>query len=136
LLKRPPRSEGGFRLFNAQDLRNLQFIRRAQQLGFSLNEIRELLFLQEERVEACTHVRDMLQAKLGSVRKKVSELRKLETQLAKDLKKCERSLRQASAEQNTCPVLEEIADRCQSKGNAGENRSTLFRRMPAPQASR
>lgn len=35
LLDRPPRTEGGFRLFNAQDIEGIQFIRRAQQLGFS-----------------------------------------------------------------------------------------------------
>jgi DNA-binding transcriptional MerR regulator len=89
LLKPAPRTEGGFRLFSGQDLQHIQFIRRAQGLGFSLSEIRELLVLKGEQVEACTHVRDMLTAKLDSVRQKIIELRKLESQFAADLKRCE-----------------------------------------------
>ena len=42
LIERPPRTEGGFRLFHAKDIERIQFIRRAQQLGFSLPEIRRL----------------------------------------------------------------------------------------------
>lgn len=112
LLKRPPRTEGGFRLFSTEDLRNLQSIRRAQRLGFSLTEIRELLILQDDQVEACSNVRDMLQAKLSAVRRKIEELGAIEHQLAQDLQKCERSLGQdRPAGHASCPVLEEIADR-------------------------
>ena len=50
LLKSPARSEGRFRLFGPDDVRNLKFIRKAQELGFSLQEIRELLVLQQEEV--------------------------------------------------------------------------------------
>ena len=92
LLKPALRTEGGFRLFSRQDLQHIQFIRRAQELGFSLSEIRELLVLKGEQVEGCTHVRNMLTAKLDSVRQKIIELRKLENQLAADLKRCERRL--------------------------------------------
>src|SRR5712671_109548 len=45
LLKRSPRTEGGFRLFGLSDIETLRFVRKAQELGFSLNEIRELLIL-------------------------------------------------------------------------------------------
>jgi DNA-binding transcriptional MerR regulator len=43
LLPKPPRSTSGYRLFPAEAARRLRFIKRAQELGFSLNEIRELL---------------------------------------------------------------------------------------------
>ena len=49
-------------------------IRRAQQLGFSLPEIRELLVLQHEDGETCFHVRDLLRAKVATVRGKIREL--------------------------------------------------------------
>jgi len=111
LLRRPLRTEGGFRLFTPQDVQHIHFIRRAQQLGFSLNEIRELLILQTGDVAACSHVRDLLKAKLSSVREKLAELQKLENQLAADLKKCERALRRGETATNECcPVLDEIAD--------------------------
>ncbi len=109
LLKPAARTEGGFRLFTAQDLQHVRFISRAQKLGFSLSEIRELLVLQGERVEACSHVREMLTAKLGAVRQKITELRKLERQLAADLRLCERGLHAGAETHEACPVLEAIA---------------------------
>jgi DNA-binding transcriptional MerR regulator len=112
LLDRPARSEGGFRLFNVQDIGRIQFIRRAQQLGFSLPEIRELLILQRDEGEACSHVRDLLQAKLETIRNKIRELGILEEQLAKNLRKCDRKLRTSGDSHKCgCPVLEEIAHR-------------------------
>lgn len=112
LFERPPRTEGGFRLFSTEDIQRIQFIRRAQQLGFSLQEIRELLLLQSENGEACSHVRDLLKAKIEMVRNKITELAALEEQLTKRLRKCERSLRAfGDAHKSCCPVLEEIARR-------------------------
>ena len=48
LLERRPRTDGGFRLFHTDDIQRILFIRRAQQLGISLPEIRELLVLQRD----------------------------------------------------------------------------------------
>src|SRR5882672_11408628 len=48
LLKRSARTEGGFRLFGSHDIQSLKFVRKAQELGFSLGEIRELLILQAD----------------------------------------------------------------------------------------
>lgn len=112
LLDRRPRSEGGFRLFNAQDIERIQFIQRAQQLGFSLPEIRELLLLRRDDGEACSHVRDLLLAKVDTIRNKILELGVLEEQLTKSLRKCERELRAAGdSHKGCCPVIEEIAQR-------------------------
>jgi DNA-binding transcriptional MerR regulator len=112
LLERPPRSEGGFRLFNKQDIQRIQFIRRAQQLGFSLPEIRELLVLQRDESETCSHVRDLLQAKVTTIRNKIQELGVLEKQLTKRLRQCQRKLRATGDSHNgCCPVLEGITPR-------------------------
>src|SRR5580700_9004463 len=112
LLERPPRTEGGFRMFHAQDVQRILFIRRAQQLGFSLPEIRELLVLQRDEGETCSHVRDLLRAKLGSVHEKIQELGILEQQLTKSLRKCERKLKAAgTTHHDKCPVLQAISDR-------------------------
>ncbi len=111
LLKHSLRTEGGFRLFSANDVQKIRFICRAQDLGLSLNEIRELLILQNGEVAACSHVRDRLRTKLRAVREKIAELQKLEGQLAADLKKCERTLRSGkSARHDCCPVLDGIAN--------------------------
>jgi DNA-binding transcriptional MerR regulator len=112
LLERPLRTEGGFRLFNAEDIQRIHFIRRAQQLGFSLPEIRELLVLQRDADKACSHVRDLLRAKVATVREKIRELGILEEQLTKNLRKCERHLKAAGiCDQHECPVLQAISQR-------------------------
>jgi DNA-binding transcriptional MerR regulator len=112
LLERPPRTEGGFRLFHPQDIQRLQFIRRAQQLGFSLPEIRELLLVEGNEGETCSHVRDLLRGKVGTIRQKIRELRALEGRLSRSLRKCERKLKiSGESHRGCCPVLEEIARR-------------------------
>lgn len=112
LLDRPPRTEGGFRLFQREDIERIRFIRRVQQLGFSLPEIRELLALQRDDGEGCSHVRDLLRAKAGTVREKIRQLRALEQQLVKSLRKCERNLElEGNCRRNPCPVLTEASHR-------------------------
>jgi MerR family mercuric resistance operon transcriptional regulator len=110
LLDRPPRSEGGFRLFNGLDIERIQFIQRAQRLGFSLPEIRELLVLRRGDGEACSHVRDLLRAKVAAIRHKITDLGILEEQLTKSLRKCERQLKvSGDSHKGCCPVIEGIA---------------------------
>lgn len=112
LLERVTRTEGGFRLFSARDIQRIQFIRRAQKLGFSLPEVRELLILQHDDREACCHVRDLLQSKLTAVRGKLRQLTVLEEELKKSLRKCEQELKASPVKHaGSCPVLEEIARR-------------------------
>jgi DNA-binding transcriptional MerR regulator len=118
LLDRPPRSEGGFRLFNALDIERIQFIQRAQRLGFSLPEIRELLVLRRGDGEACSHVRDLLRAKVAAIRHKITDLEVVEGQLMKSLRKCERELKvSGDSHKECCPVIEGIAARGSSNAS-------------------
>lgn len=109
LLNRPLRTEGGFRLFGRDDVDRIQFIRRAQRLGFSLPEIRELLVLRGDHSEACSHVHELVQRKIGTVREKIRELRALERQLARSLRECEGNLTRCLG--GGCPVLKDAANR-------------------------
>ena len=108
LLPRPARTEGGYRLYHEREVADLEFIQKSQQLGFSLNEIRELFSIQRHPNEACAHVRDLIAAKLGVVRAKMAELQKLEMDLAGALRKCGTALRKPSKQRDCCPVLREI----------------------------
>lgn len=118
LLKQPHRSEGGFRLFDRDSVQDLKFIRKAQELGFSLSEVRELLVLRRSTSQGCSHVRGLLGQKLEAVRKKIGELEKLEGELKSALQKCNRDLRRAPARaEKACPVLEEL-------GRANGNQET------------
>ena len=109
LLNRPARTEGGFRLFGRDDVEQIQFIRSAQRLGFSLPEIRELLVLRSDHSESCSHVHELLQGKVRTVHEKIRELRALERQLARSLKECERNLTRCPG--GGCPVLKDAANR-------------------------
>jgi len=109
LLKPPPRTEGGFRLFGADHIQNLRFIRKAQELGFSLSDIRQLLYVQNGKGETCSHVRDLLQQKLAAVRGKIGELNRLEGKLKAGLRKCNQELKsKRECLDGHCPVLEQI----------------------------
>ncbi len=115
LLKPPIRSEGGFRLFDQNSVCDLKFIRKAQELGFSLSEIRELLVLRRTESQACSHVRDLLGQKLKAVRAKIAELERLQSEIQSALRKCNRDLRRLPARaEKACPVLEELG---RSNGN-------------------
>src|SRR5262249_38335436 len=118
LLREPERSEGGFRFYSARDIENLHFIHRAQELGFSLAEIRELLVIQDERTESCPHVRDLIRNRLATVRGKIEDLKRLERHLTQALGKCEGALGggKAGLSHEQCPVLEEIAGRKNGTG--------------------
>jgi DNA-binding transcriptional MerR regulator len=108
LLPRPARTQGGYRLYEEREVADLEFIQKAQQLGFSLNEIRELFSIQRHPHEVCVHVRDLIAQKLAIVRVRVAELQRMETELAGALRQCRTALRQPSKHQDRCPVLEAI----------------------------
>jgi MerR family transcriptional regulator, mercuric resistance operon regulatory protein len=108
LLVCPARTPGGYRLYQEKEVADLEFIQRAQQLGFSLNEIRELFSIQRHPHEVCTHVRDLIAHKLDVVRAKIADLKSLEGELAGALRKCRTALRRPSTHRDSCPVLKAI----------------------------
>jgi len=107
LLPRAMRTTGRFRLYTADDIERIRFIRQMQALGFSLREIRELGNLRARSVDACESVRKLLTAKLAEVRTKMRELERLESELAADLQKCNAELKHRRQHApGACPVLE------------------------------
>jgi DNA-binding transcriptional MerR regulator len=109
LLTHPSRSEGGFRVFDHDAARDLEFIRKTQALGFSLQEIRELLVLRRSQSLGCSHVQDLLHQHLAVVEGKIRELLTLEDQLKAALRKCRRDLKRSGDRvEIPCPVMEEL----------------------------
>jgi DNA-binding transcriptional MerR regulator len=115
LLLHAARSNGGFRLFSKSDVEDLAFIRNAQELGFSLQEIRELITLKRTAHPDCKQVEKYLEQKTAVVREKIAALRKLERELRRAMANCESHLRHGRSE--NCPVLAEIS---QTKGSMGK----------------
>ncbi len=110
LLPKAVRSAGRFRLYGAGSIERLHFIQQMQGLGFSLREVGELIQLRERKVDSCESVKELLGAKLIDVRAKLQELRRLESGLEMDLRKCNRELNHRRRHTAcACPVLEEAA---------------------------
>jgi DNA-binding transcriptional MerR regulator len=106
LLPDPTRTQGRFRLYGSADLDRLRFIQQMKGLGFTLREIKQLLDLRSHGAEACSTVRDLLRTKICYIRTKINHLQQLESELAKNLRKCNRELRlRKSHEPCTCPIL-------------------------------
>ena len=115
LLQRAARSNGGFRLFSQSDVADLAFIRNAQELGFSLHEIRDLLTLKNARPPDCSEVEMLLEHKIASVRAKISALRKLERELTQAMTRCQANLHKRNGKVETCPALSDISQRNRKK---------------------
>jgi MerR family mercuric resistance operon transcriptional regulator len=100
MLAPPPRTAGGRRIYGANDLRILVFIRRARELGFSLDEIRALLRLGGPAKASCREVREIAAHHLEDIRRKLSDLKKLERLLARTVARCSGRIAPE------CPVLD------------------------------
>lgn len=87
LMPRPPRSTGGYRLYSDRAVEELRFIRRAQALGFSLDEIRGLLQLSRGGVAPCSRVISLATTHLALLDERIQRLHAFRQQLAAALDK-------------------------------------------------
>ena len=100
MLPAPPRTEAGRRTYGQSHRRTLGFIRRARDLGFSLDEIRALLDLGGSGRTSCAEVREIASLHLVSVRAKLADLARLEAVLSETVAQCAANLTPK------CPVLD------------------------------
>lgn len=121
LLIAPSRTASGYRKFREADVSRLAFIKRAKNLGFSLQEIREILIFYDEHSGACAEVSELLKRKLAVVHEKRSDLEKLEVHLRSALRKCNRALARQSQPHESCPLLTQIADSNPRENHGGSN---------------
>jgi MerR family mercuric resistance operon transcriptional regulator len=100
LLPKPNRSEGGHRLYGADQIKRLAFIRRCRELGFALEDIRGLLALVDGRRYTCQQVKAVTERHLESIREKVVDLRILDKTLAGIAARCQ------GTEAPDCPIID------------------------------
>src|SRR5687767_12378132 len=77
LLDEPARASSGYRTYDEAALKRLRVIRRAQELGFTLKEIKDLIALQDDRVTDCDRVRVAAQAKVRDMERKIADLSRM-----------------------------------------------------------
>ncbi len=102
LLKEPPRRPSGFRKYPEEAIRIVRFIKHAQELGFTLREIDELLQLREDRDRTCAQVRRAAEAKIADIDSKLSRL----TAVRRALDVLVQSCRNKRARR--CPLIEAL----------------------------
>ena len=102
LMPDPARSAGGHRIYDQSHLKRLFFIRRSRELGFTLQEIRELLELVDGGDYTCAEIRDRTTTHLADVTKKITDLQKIQSTLESMASKCNGGL------VPSCQIVDEL----------------------------
>ncbi|WP_377895828.1 Hg(II)-responsive transcriptional regulator [Alteromonas sp. R78001] len=101
LISQPQKPSEGYRVYPKETVDRIRFIKRAQELGFTLKEIESLLSLNSE---CCSKVEELAKQKLASVQSKLDDLKKLENVLSKSITLC-----QKNADNSACPIINALS---------------------------
>jgi MerR family transcriptional regulator, copper efflux regulator len=101
LLPKPARTSSNYRVYSAEAVKRVRFIRRAQQLGFTLKEIHELLALRVSRRANCAQVRLRAERKIADIEARIKSLQQMSRALTKFADECETHSRRVD-----CPLLQ------------------------------
>jgi MerR family transcriptional regulator, copper efflux regulator len=130
LIARPPRSESNYRLYPQETVRRVQFIKRAQELGFSLREIMELLALRAAPESPCADIRTRALDKIRAIEEKIRTLHAMKHTLAQLVAECS-----GQGEITDCPILASL-DAKERKERWLPNERLKFSVQDAPPAKR
>lgn len=104
LLKPATRSDSGYRLYQAEDLHSLAFIKRSRDLGFSLEEVGKLLTLWQDRQRASADVKALAMQHIDDLNRRIEELVSLRDILGELVSHCQ------GDERPDCPILKDLAN--------------------------
>ena len=107
LLPRADRRASGQRAYGGEDVQRLTFIRRCRDFGFSIEQVRSLVALVQDRERSCLDARDLAEVHLQAVRRKLDELRALERNIADSIATGDASC--AGGPGSACSILEGLA---------------------------
>ena len=103
LIEPAPRTEGGYREFGDVDVRRLQFIHRARDLGFSVGEVGRLLSLWSDRERASAQVKQLALEHVARIEAKMTELHSMRDAILHLAERCH------GDDRPECPILDELA---------------------------
>jgi DNA-binding transcriptional MerR regulator len=108
LLNAPPRTDGGFRVYSDDAVEQVKFIKQAQTLGLTLDDVHQLLTGRQRRthVASCRKVRDLLTRRIEDIDARIKELRDFRRTLHEHLVTCEAAL--AATTDPACPTIEAL----------------------------
>lgn len=105
LIPEPARRSSGYRQYSQDDVARIQFIKHAQQVGFTLKEISKLLSLRVDPNTTCSEVRDRAKVKIAEIEEKIGALERMKTALSKLAAKC-----RGEGPTSECPILESLSE--------------------------
>lgn len=103
LLPEPPRTPSGYRQYDAESVRRVRFIKEAQALGFTLEEVGELLALRVDAETTCETVRRRAERKVAQIQEKIQALHQLQMVLEEMIAACAQG-----GPTGECPILETL----------------------------
>jgi MerR family mercuric resistance operon transcriptional regulator len=125
LLGRPARTESGYRVYDEAVVEQINFIKRAQAIGFSLDEIGEILAESASGRLPCREVREMARRKLSELDERLRELRRYRSELARTLHVWDE---RGEGEGHFCGLIEESALDASPAGHTAWRRPKKERR--------
>jgi len=105
LIDEPPRRPSGYREYPTDSVRRVRFIKRAQELGFKLDEVQELLRLRDDPLIPCKQVRTAAEAKIADIDQRLQRLRRMRSALGALVVSC------AGNREHHCPLLEALDEK-------------------------
>ncbi len=103
LIPKPPRRGSGYRQYPLEAVKRIRFIRRAKELGFSLNEVMELLLLRVDPNTSSSEVKRRGEAKIADIEAKIETLQRMKETLKGLVKRCD-----GCGTTSECPILEAL----------------------------
>lgn len=104
LMPEPPRTEGGHRMYALSDVKRLNFIRRCRDLGFSIEQIKEMLKFIDEPGHYCGEVKAMAMLQSRDIQRKIDDLKRLQQALTQMVGQCKGE--QFSIDD--CPIIDAL----------------------------
>ena len=105
LMSKPERTEANYRVYDKDAVLRLNFIKRAKEIGFSLNDIKVLFGMVDGKIRRCDHVKDFAETRLEKIRTQIRNLKSMERTLSNLVSQCANS-----KTLKDCPILDELTE--------------------------
>lgn len=103
LLAEPQRTSSGYRVYTPDAVQVVRFVKRAQQLGFTLDDIEDLLHLADGGPDSCQEAKAMARSRIADLQRRIDELAGMRDALARLVDTCDQPRRKRD-----CPILHDI----------------------------
>jgi MerR family copper efflux transcriptional regulator len=124
LIKKASRSTSGYRVYSKNDLHILVFVRQARNLGFSIEQIRELLDLWQNKRRTSRKVKELALKHIQELNVRIKELQDIQQAISHLVNNCH------GDDRPECPIIDSLTDPTQQPGYTGNNKKFGLKNEP------